>query len=183
MHIKFEIFFDFLLFVRLFVFCFHLNNRVVASWLKNRNNIDEANDLLLLLFDRYIPPLLEANKHFHKITPIPEISLIQMTCHLLDCLLIPENLPKNCPKDWYEIYFVFAAIWGFGSSIHEDQIDWRIEFSKFWINEYQSIPFPDNCCVFDYYVDINTKEFKLWEELMPKYELDSDIPLQVMNFH
>lgn len=149
--------------------------------MKNRNNADEANDLLLLLFDRYIPPLLDANKQFNKITPIPEISLIQMTCHLLDCLLTPENLPKSCPKDWYEIYFVFAAIWGFGSSIHEEQIDWRMEFSKFWINEYQSIPFPDNCCVFDYYVDKNTKQFRMWEDLIPKYELDADIPLQVAN--
>lgn len=163
---------------------FHLfvNFRIVASWLKNRNNTDDANDLLLLLFDRYVPPLLDVHKKFKKITPIPEISLVQMTCHLLDCLLTPDNLPKNCPKDWYEIYFVFAAIWGFGSSLFEDQqIDWRIEFSKFWIHEYQSIQFPDNnnACVFDYYVDKNTKQFKLWEDLVPKYEIDSDIPLQV----
>lgn len=160
--------------------CLACHFRIVASWLKNRTNADEANDLLLLLFDRYIPPLLEANKKFKKITPIPEISLVQMTCHLLDCLLTPENVPKNCPKDWYEIYFIFSAIWGFGSTCHEDQhTDWRMEFSKFWINEYQSIQFPDNSCVFDYYVDKNTKQFKLWENLVPKYEIDIDIPLQV----
>lgn len=159
------------------------NFRIVASWLKNRDNSDGANDLLLLLFDRYIPPLLDANKKFIKITPIPEISLVQMTCHLLDCLLTIENLPKNCPKDWYEIYFIFAAIWGFGSSFHEDQqTDWRMEFSKFWISEYQTIQFPDNSCVFDYYVDKNTKKFKLWEEMIPKYDIDTDIPLQVGHF-
>lgn len=157
---------------------------VVASWLKNRNNLDDANDVLLPLFDRYIPPLLDANKKFNKITPIPEISLIHMTCHLLDCLLTPENVPKNSPKDWYEIYFIFAAIWGFGSSFYEDQqIDWRMEFSRFWrmefSSEYQSVQFPENSCVFDYYIDQNTKQFKLWEEMVPTYEIDTDIPLQV----
>lgn len=148
--------------------------------MKNRDNSDDANDLLLLLFDRYIPPLLDANKKFNKITPIPEIAFVQMTCNLLDCLITSENLPKNCPKDWYEVYFVFAAIWGFGSSFHEDQqTDWRMEFSRFWINEFQTIQFPDNSCVFDYYVDNNTKQYKLWEELIPRYDIDTDIPLQV----
>lgn len=101
-----------------------------------------------------------------------------MTCHLLDCLL--DFIPKNSPKDWYETNFIFAAIWGFGSSFYEDQqINWRMEFSRFWISEFQSTHFPENACVFDYYVDQNTKQFRLWEEIVPKYEIDTDIPLQV----
>lgn len=136
-----------------------------------------------MLFDRYIPPLLERNKKFNKITPTSEISMIQMTCHLLECLLTTENLPPNCPREWCEVYFVFAAIWGFGSTLHQDQqTDWRMEFSKFWINAFQSIPFPDNTCVFDYYVDPKTKQFKLWEELVSSHELDIDVPLQVIVF-
>lgn len=103
-----------------------------------------------------------------------------MTCHLLDCVLTPENIPKNSPKEWFEIYFIFAAIWGFGSSLYEDQqIDWRMEFSRFWISEFQNVQFPDSSCVFDYYVDQNTKQFRLWEDLVPKYQIDTDIPLQV----
>lgn len=103
-----------------------------------------------------------------------------MTCNLLDCLLIPKNVPANCSKDWYEVYFVFAVIWGFGSSLYEDQqTDWRMEFSRFWISEFQSKFFPENSCIFDYYVDKVTKEFKLWHQLVPKFEIDSDTPLQV----
>lgn len=155
-------------------------NRIVASWLKNRMDTIKMNDLLLLLFDRYIPPMLEASKKFNKITPITDISLVQMTCNLLDCLLTSDNLPANSPKEWYEIYFIFAVIWGFGSCLHEDQqTDWRAEFSKFWISEFQNVTFPENACVFDYFVDNTTKQFKLWNDLVPKYEIDTDTPLQV----
>lgn len=134
----------------------------------------------MLLFDRYFPPLLEANKKFNKITPITDISLIKMTCHLLDCLLTSDVSPQNWSKEWYEKYFVFAAIWGFGSTLYQDQqTDWRLEFSRFWVGEFQSVRFPDNSCVFDFYVDKTTKQFKLWGELVPKYEPDTDIPLQV----
>lgn len=152
---------------------------LVASWMKHRNRPDEIPELTML-FDRYMPPLLDANKKFNRITSISDISMIQMTCHLLDCLLTRENVPANCPREWYELYFVFAAIWGFGSTLSQDQqTDWRMEFSKFWINEFQAIPFDDNANVFDYYVDVKSKAFKLWDELVPQHELDPDIPLQV----
>lgn len=119
--------------------------------------------------------MLEANEKFLKITRTSEIALVQMTCNLLDCLLT-----EDCSSEWYEIYFMFAVIWGFGSGLYADQqIDWRHEFSKFWIFEFRNIPFPENACVFDYYVDKKTKQFKLWSELVPKFELDLDIPLQV----
>jgi hypothetical protein len=53
------------------------------------------------LFDKYVPTVLEANRtRFKKITPIPEICHIQMLCSLLECLLVPPNITKDCPKDW-----------------------------------------------------------------------------------
>lgn len=33
--------------------------------------------------------------------------------------------------------------------------------------------------MFDYYIDHDTKQFTPWTEKIPKFELDSDIPLQV----
>lgn len=151
----------------------------MASWIERRNIPGEITDLTLL-FDRYIPHLLEANKTFKRITNISEIAMIEMTCHLLDCLLTPENLPPKCPKEWYEVYFVFAAIWGFGSTLHQDQqMDWRKEFSTFWIGEFQTVKFPEDGCIFDYFVHPKTKQFQHWNELIPKYDLDIEIPLQV----
>lgn len=59
---------------------------------------------------------------FKKIIPIPEQSMVQMLCHLLECLLTDEDIPADCPKETYELYFVFAAIWAFGGAIVQDQV-------------------------------------------------------------
>lgn len=45
-----------------------------------------------------------------------------MLCHLLECLLTEEDIPSDCPKDTYELYFVFAAIWAFGGALVQDQV-------------------------------------------------------------
>ncbi|GLG99541.1 Dynein heavy chain, cytoplasmic [Gryllus bimaculatus] len=114
-----------------------------------------------------------------KITPIAEISHVQMLCHLLDCLLTPTNVPNDCPKEWYEIYFVFACVWAFGSTMFQDQLtDYRAEFSKWWVNEFKVVKFPAEGSVFNYYIDTETKNFVLWNEKIREFDLDYDIPLQ-----
>lgn len=59
---------------------------------------------------------------FKKITPVPEISQVQMLCYLLECLLTPENTPPDCNKEVHELYFVFACVWAFGSVMFQDQV-------------------------------------------------------------
>lgn len=59
---------------------------------------------------------------FKKIIPIPEQSLVQMLCYLLECLLTPENTPPDSAKELYELYFVFAAVWAFGGAMFQDQV-------------------------------------------------------------
>lgn len=48
--------------------------------------------------------------------------MVQMLCHLLECLLTKEDIPADCPKETYELYFVFAAIWAFGGVMVQDQV-------------------------------------------------------------
>lgn len=62
------------------------------------------------------------SSRFKKIIPIPEQSMVQMLCYLLECLLTEENTPPDCPKELYELYFVFAAVWAFGGSMFQDQV-------------------------------------------------------------
>jgi dynein heavy chain len=58
-------------------------------------------------------------------------------------------------------------------------IDYRVEFTKWWVNEFKTIKFPAQGTVFDYYIDTETKEFLLWTERLPVFTLDPDMPLQV----
>ncbi|XP_067914454.1 dynein axonemal heavy chain 17-like [Heterodontus francisci] len=159
-------------------------NPVVASWIESREvQSEKAN--LLILFDKYLPICLEKLRTgMKKITPIPEITMVQMVLHLMECLLTPVNAPADSPKELYELYFVFACVWGFGGTMFQDQlVDYRVEFSKWWVNEFKSVKFPSQGTVFDYYIDSETKRFMPWTEKVPTFELDSDLPLQAAFVH
>ncbi|KAG8226803.1 hypothetical protein J437_LFUL002849 [Ladona fulva] len=155
-------------------------NPYVTSWIEKRDvQSEKAN--LVILFDKYIPPCLEMLRcgRIRKITEVTEISHIQMLCHLLDCLLTSQNTPPDSPKEWYEIYFVFACVWAFGAATFQDQlIDYRVEFSKWWCNEFKTVRFPGQGTVFDYYIDHSSKRFLPWTEKIANFELDMDVPLQ-----
>jgi dynein heavy chain len=99
-----------------------LNTRYVTSWIESREHQSEKAQLMIL-FDKYVPACLEIVRvRMKKITPVVDISHIQMLCHLLDCLLTPSNTPPDCPKELYELYFVFACVWAFGSALLQDQV-------------------------------------------------------------
>lgn len=72
----------------------------MQSWIDTRPSASERSNLMIL-FEKYIPPLLEVAKgRFKKITPIPEIAHLEMLTNLLDCFLTKEILPPDSPKEW-----------------------------------------------------------------------------------
>ncbi|CAD7668337.1 unnamed protein product [Nyctereutes procyonoides] len=159
-------------------------NPVVSSWIERRKvQSEKAN--LMILFDKYLPTCLDKLRFgFKKITPIPEITITQMILYLLECLLTERNAPPDSPKELYELYFVFACFWAFGGALFQDQlVDYRVEFSKWWINEFKTIKFPSQGTIFDYYIDPDTKKFLPWTEKVPAFALDPDIPLQASLVH
>ncbi|XP_072311900.1 dynein axonemal heavy chain 9 [Eucyclogobius newberryi] len=159
-------------------------NPPVASWLERREiQSEKAN--LTILFDKYLPPCLEAlRSRFKKMTPIPEQSHVQMLCYLLESLLTPEHTPPDSPKELYELYFVFAAVWAFGGALFHDQlVDYRLEFSQWWVAQFKSIKFPSHGTVFDYYIHQESNKFEPWSKMVPKFELDPEMPLQACLVH
>ena len=161
-------------------------NPYVTSWIETRENSNvKAN--LTMLFDKYVPSMQDvASKKFPKITPIPGISHIEVLCCLLDALVIPGNVPYDSPKELYEVYFVFALIWAYGSALSSDgQIDLRGEFSKWFFIEFKHLldKWPTGLSVFDVWVDPVSNEFVSWKDKVPKFELDTDIPLQACLVH
>ncbi|NXH98563.1 DYH9 protein, partial [Pachycephala philippinensis] len=154
-------------------------NPPVSSWI-DRREVQSERANLTILFDKYLPVCLDTlRSRFKKIIPIPEQSMVQMLCYLLECLLTEENTPPDCPKELYELYFVFAAVWAFGGSMFQDQlVDYRVEFSKWWVAEFKTIKFPSQGTVFDFYIDPETKKFEPWSKLIPQFEFDPEVPLQ-----
>lgn len=58
--------------------------------------------------------------------------------------------------------------------------DYRVEFTKWWVNEFKTVKFPPNGTVFDCYIDTETKQFVPWTQRLGRFELDHDMPLQVI---
>jgi dynein heavy chain len=107
--------------------------------------------------------------------------LILIVVRLLQVMLVPEHTPPDCPKELYELYFVFCCVWAFGASLFQDQLtDHRVDFTKWWANEFKTIKFPSAGTVFDYYIDHATHKFEPWSKVVPKFELDPELPLQVL---
>lgn len=99
--------------------------RVVSSWIERRKvQSEKAN--LMILFDKYLPTCLDKLRFgFKKITPIPEVTVIQTILYLLECLLTEKSVPPDSPKELYELYFVFACFWAFGGAMFQDQVSGR----------------------------------------------------------
>lgn len=102
--------------------CFLSTCSYIQSWIDKRE-IQSERANLTILFDRYVPVCLDVLKQrFKKITPITDFSMLQTLCFLLEAFLNAKNTPPDCPKEWYELYFVFAAVWAFGGSMFQDQV-------------------------------------------------------------
>ncbi|XP_068196033.1 dynein axonemal heavy chain 11 [Antennarius striatus] len=156
----------------------------VTSWIDTRQTQSERANLTIL-FDKYVPYCLEQVRcNLKTITPIPENSMVQTLCSLLDCLLTKDNTPPDSPRELYEIYFVFACVWAFGGALFQDHLnDYRAEFSRWWSKEMRAVKFPSQGTVFDYFIDSETKKFTPWSEKMVPFELEPEAPLQTVLVH
>ncbi|XP_061653101.1 dynein axonemal heavy chain 11 [Phyllopteryx taeniolatus] len=156
----------------------------VTSWIETRQAQSERANLTIL-FDKYVPYCLEQVRcNLKTITPIPENSMVQTLCSLLDCLLTDDNTPPDSPREVYEIYFVFACVWAFGGALFQDHLrDYRAEFSRWWAKEMRAVKFPSQGTIFDYFIDPETKRFIPWSEKKVPFELELDVPLQTVLVH
>ncbi|KAL6109087.1 dnah11 [Pungitius sinensis] len=159
-------------------------NPYVASWIEQRQRQTEKAHLTIM-FEKYVPRCLEKMKNsFKTITPIPENSMVQTLCTLLDCLLTPEGIPSDSPRELYETYFVFACIWAFGGALFQDQLyDYRVEFSQWWTKEMKTVKLPAQGTVFDYYLEPQTRRFLPWSDNVPPLEMETSTPLQAVVVH
>ena len=158
-------------------------NPFVLSWIETRKSTHEKS-ILSILFYKYVPLLHDQiRQKCQSVTPISGIAHIQLLCSLLDALIIPSNIPAESSQEQYEIYFAFAAIWAYGSAMYNDgQVDFRAEFSKHFKKHFDNLTFPTGS-VFDVWVDPVSTEFVSWNDRVPKFELDPEVPLQACLVH
>ncbi|CAL8089314.1 unnamed protein product [Calicophoron daubneyi] len=160
----------------------------VHSWLDERVRQKKTlsrteRPALSICFDKYVGPSLDMVKSkLKRITPIPDLAHVQMLCFLLECLLDEQMESKDTrefTKENYEMLFVFCCVWAFGGSLFKDQLaDYRVEFSRWWLNEFKQVKFPSTGGVFDFYWSLQTRKFENWSNRLESVELDPETPLE-----
>ena len=99
----------------------------VASWIDTREKNEPAtmsddvkkvrSDKLRALFEKYCPStMLEIRRNFKTLVPMFDFSFAQALCYFLEGLLTNENVGVKDVNS-FEMYFVMASVWAFGSSM------------------------------------------------------------------
>ena len=157
----------------------------VQSWIQRReDDSQERKALILSMFDKYVDDtLLTLKKEFKHMCPMLDFNLVQSLCHVLSGLLIPENVPPNDPNEAtrIETYFVFAAVWAFGSAYSiTDGTDFRKNFSAYWKGKWTAIKLPSKGSVFDYFIDRQSQKFVPWSQVVPQIDYVSTTPMDAV---
>ena len=126
------------------------------------------------MFEKYCDKtLLELEINFKHVVPLLDFGLVQTITNFLQGLWTIENLGSK-DTSALEIYFVFAAVWGFGGAFTiSSGIDYRKKFSQWWKDTWKDIKFPHRGEVYDVFVDKAKKDFVSWSEIVPELEYDS----------
>jgi dynein heavy chain len=91
-------------------------------------------------------------------------------------LLTQENAPKGGENDEVvlETYFVFAAIWAFGSAFSiTDGCDYKKNFSSWFKNKWTTVKLPAKGQVFDFFIEKGTLKWVAWAHVVDKIEYSS----------
>ncbi|KAA0166994.1 hypothetical protein FNF28_02917 [Cafeteria roenbergensis] len=156
---------------------------LIRSWL---GRLDASEAIRATLETLFLDPeegycsqaILHLKKECTPLVPVEDVTLVANLLRLLDCILTKELLaqladPKQTPPGevakTVETYFVFAAVWAFGSALSDkDGVDYRDVFSKFWRGNFKNVRLPSRDTVFDYYLDPETMVFDLWRKTFLK---------------
>jgi dynein heavy chain len=137
----------------------------VESWIQGRDDKVLA-PVLSELFDRYLEKSLEhCRRNFKTVVPLVTVNQAQTVCKILEGLL-PEEPARGGPdKKVLEAQFNFACVWALGGCMLVDKtVDYRTQFSKWWVSEWKSVFWPERGTVFDYYVNEKTGAMQPWED-------------------
>jgi len=161
---------------------------MVETWvMKREDDSPERKTLLLDLFKTYVPDTVFAIKkefrHMLNDFNCMDYNMVQTCTRVLESLLTPENLPKGMQNEAValETYFVFAAIWSFGSGFTiTDGIDMRKNFSSWWKSKWTRVKLPTKGTIYDFFVDKATFKYVPWSSIVPTISYDSTTPMDAV---
>lgn len=146
---------------------------VVDSWI-DKLEIAEYKPLLMSLFSKYVDVSLDyCRRNFRTVVPLTAVAQAMAITRILEGILPKEQVRGAPPPDkkLVEFQFVFACVWAFGATMLQDKtVDFRTQFSKWWVSEWKTVNFPEKGIVYDYYVDEQQCLMVPWEDKVVKFD-------------
>lgn len=159
-------------------------NRVVPAYAAKAKWKDPSQPVNWMreLFAKYVPDtLFEMRKSYVAVTPLNTMNYVTSLVNILEGLLKPENINNKGTQEIFELFFVFAMVWGFGSGMCEkDGINYKRNFDKWFKQTWTTIKFPGKGTVYDYFVNPKTQKFQPWAELVSDIEYNSGTPMSTV---
>jgi len=156
-----------------------------ASWIKRRLQVEDAEvkpeslhgiasvsdrtSFFVSMFAKYCAPLLEYKARYVKeLVPVTDFNAVISLCNLYNSLASKENgvCPHTDPENYLamsEKWFLFCVIWSLGAAA---DVAGRKLLDEF-IRNVES-QFPPAELVYDYFIDVKAKEWKMWNEKVPQ---------------
>ena len=144
----------------------------LQAWLKRTFEREDELAIYAGLFAKYVNPLLDfKTRYVSELIPQSNFSVVITMCTLYEQLYnddanqlgVPGKEPAEGHWSYVEKWFTFALIWTVCGTADESG---RTMFDT-QIREIEA-QFPPQHQVYEYYVDVATKDWKLWEERVNK---------------
>ena len=124
-------------------------------------------DAFVIKYFEKVNMVIALQKSFTYVMPIPTVIRVTQMLSLLDAVLLRFHNVETLSKKDFELFFVYSLTWAFGGLFETEE---RQKFHR-EILEKAGAPLPaisaqkqnfDKETVFDYYVDAETKQWKMW---------------------
>ena len=148
--------------------------RWVRTRLGNSVEVPEENqqaaDLLLTLFDRYVPKLIdmilsglvdgEMGQKLKQVVPISNIDMVKQLTSLIDAYL-PLDLADNVDAEYIYIY---SLVWSLGAALVGSN---RLQLDQY-VKKLSREPLPEGL-LYDFFYDLPARRWEKWLTLVPPY--------------
>ncbi|KAJ3226918.1 Dynein heavy chain 6, axonemal [Clydaea vesicula] len=144
----------------------------------------ELKDQLYVYFDTYIDKGLRfVRKSCIEYMNSVDLNLVGSVCRLLTTFLTKTkeiDFTMNAVelRVLFGHIFIFCYAWGLGGNLADGSQENFDSFMHdlFETTNIQDVPLPSSNSIFCYYVDLRTRAFNLWDDLVPTFKYETGIP-------
>ncbi|KAJ3216110.1 Dynein heavy chain 6, axonemal [Dinochytrium kinnereticum] len=158
----------------------------VKTWLRTLPEAVslEIKDWIESLFDLYVEKGLKfVRRNCTEYLPSVDLNLVTSLCNIITTFINKREL-VDLTQEYSELrmifshVFVFAYIWSIGGNLADRNHDAFDSFMRdlLEVTPIADVQVPASNNVFSFFVDVKSKNFSVWDDLVPAFSYSSEVP-------